>query len=167
MAGASIFFDLRDLHALETALNDAVARAEDLSPLMDAIGGAMETTVHERFEAEEEADGTKWPQSIRAKEEGGQTLRDDGHLDNSITHIFDASSTEIGSNLIYAGPNFFGATIRAKNGGYLKFSLPGDLGFVQVESVTIPARNPLGIGGDDEETMEELAADYLFGGLAA
>lgn len=167
MAGASIRFDLRDLRGLQAGLDAAQARSEDLSPLMDAIGLAMETTVHERFEAEQDADGTPWKPSIRARTEGGQTLRDTGHLDNSITHRAGADEVEIGSNLIYARPNFFGATITAKNGGYLKFSLPGGLGFAQVRSVTIPSRNPLGIGGDDEETIGELAADYLLGGLAA
>lgn len=167
MAGASIRFNLGEIDGLASMLDAAHARALDLSPLMDRIGMAMETTVHERFEAEEDADGAKWTPSIRAKEEGGQTLRDRGHLDNSITHRAGAAEVEIGSNLIYAAPNFFGATITAKGDGYLKFSLPGGLGFRSVKSVTIPARNPLGIGGDDEETMEELTADYILGDLAA
>lgn len=167
MPGASIRFDAHELDALTRTLDAGGARARDLTPLMDAIGMAMETTTHERFEAEEDARGKPWKPSIRARTEGGQTLRDKGHLDNSITHVPSSDAVEIGSGLIYAAPNFFGATITAKPGGYLKFGLPGGLGFRSVGSVTLPSRNPLGVGGDDEENIVELAEDFLAGGLAA
>lgn len=165
MSGAGIVFRIGDLPRMETALRSARARALDLAPLMDQIGMEMETTTHERFASESDAQGNPWKPSIRARTEGGQTLRDDGHLDNSITHRFSSDEVEIGSNLIYAAPNFFGAVIRAKNGPHLKFRLPGRLGFVSVESVTLPERNPLGIGGDDPETIMELTGDYILGEL--
>lgn len=167
MSGASIVFRIGDLPHMEASLRSARARSLDLAPLMDQIGMAMETSTHERFASESDAQGNPWKPSIRARVEGGQTLRDDGHLDNSITHRASADEVEIGSNLIYAAPNFFGAVIRAKNGPHLKFRLPGRLGFVAVESVTLPARNPLGIGGDDDDTIGELTADHILGELRA
>lgn len=166
MAGAAITFNLSELPGLESALAAARARALDLHPLMDQIGMAMETTTHERFTEERAPDGKPWAPTIRKREEGGQILRDKGHLDNSITHLASSDSVEIGSNLIYARPHQDGATIRAKGGGKLKFALPGSLGFRSIEQVIIPARPYLGLGGDDELTIEELAEDYLAGELA-
>lgn len=167
MAGTSLTFTLSDLADMQAQLEAAHRRSEDFSPLMDQIGAAMETSTHERFEKEEAPDGTAWAETIRKKEEGGQILRLDGHLDNSVTHRAGADEVEIGSNLIYAGVHQDGATIWAKKDGYLRFALPGGLGFAMVDHVTIPARPYLGIGGDDEETIAELTADYLLGDLAA
>lgn len=164
MAGAAIHFDIGTLPGIERALMSAHKRSLDLAPLMDQIGNAMEVTTHERFESESDPDGNPWKQSIRARTEGGKTLTKDGHLDNSITHSFTADSAEIGSNLIYAGIHQQGGRISGKSGN-LRFQLPGALGFRSVESVLIPARPFLGLGGDDEMTIGELTGDYLLGEL--
>lgn len=165
---AAITIDLGELVALNGRLEAAYARSKDLSPLMDAIGMAMETSTDERFDNEATPDGRPWKQSIRAREDGGKTLTgpNSARLRNSITHAANADSVEIGSNLIYAGIHQFGGRITAK-AGHLKFALPGGLGFVSVKGVNIPARPYLGIGGDDEQTIAELSADYLFEELAA
>ncbi len=165
MAGASIHFDIAELPGIERSLRAAQARSLDLEPLMDQIGMAMETTTHERFEEERAPDGAPWTPTIRKREEGGQILRQRGHLDNSITHKASADSVEIGSNLIYARIHQEGGTISAKGDGPLRFKLPGALGFRSAESVFIPARPFLGIGGDDEQTIVELTEDYLLGEL--
>lgn len=149
MAGVAVTFDLSQLPGLSAALGAAIARLDDLEPLMDQIGNAMETTTHERFETERGPDGTPWTPTIRSREEGGQILRLDGHLDNSVTHRASADSVEVGSNLIYARIHQQGGTISAKS----------------IESVLIPARPYLGIGGDDEETILELTSDYVLGEL--
>lgn len=165
MAGAAVIFNLSDLAGIEHALLAAHKRSLDLSPLMDQIGNAMELTTHERFEGEHDPDGNPWKPSIRARTQGGKTLTKDGHLDNSVTHASSSDSVEIGSNLIYARIHQQGGTISGKTGN-LRFRLPGKLGFRSVESVLIPARPFLGIGGDDEETIGELTGDYLLGEMA-
>lgn len=163
---AAITIDLGELVALNGRLEAAYARSKDLSPLMDAIGMAMETSTDERFDNEASPDGRPWKKSLRAREQGGKTLTDSARLRGSITHAANADSVEIGSNLIYAGIHQFGGRIAAKS-GHLKFALPGGLGFVSVKGVNIPARPYLGIGGDDEQTIAELSADYLLEDLAA
>ncbi len=163
---AGITFDIGELIALDGRLVAAYERSQDLSPLMDAIGMAMETSTDERFDDEAGPDGRPWKQSVRSKETGGKTLTDSPRLRGSITHSANADSVEIGTNLIYAGIHQGGGRITAKS-GHLKFQLPGGLGFVSVEGVNIPARPYLGIGGDDEITITELSADYLLQDLAA
>ena len=163
---AGITIDLSELVALDGRLEAAYARSKNLSPLMDAIGMAMETSTEERFDNEASPDGLPWKKSIRAREEGGKTLTDSARLRGSITHAASADQVEIGSNLIYAGIHQVGGRITAKS-GHLKFALPGGLGFVSVKGVNIPARPYLGIGGDDEQTIVELSADYLLEDLAA
>ncbi len=157
---AGLSFDLRQLEAIADQLDAAAAQGRDMTVLMDRIGMAMETTTEERFEQEQAPDGSKWTPSLRAKEDGGKTLTLTGRLSNSITHLARADSVEVGTNLIYAGVHQFGATIRAKTDRGLAFKLPG-IGFVRPMSVVIGARPFIGIGGDDEETIAELAEDFF------
>lgn len=163
---AGITFDIGELVALDGRLSAAYDRSRDLSPLMDSIGMAMETSTDERFDNEAGPDGMPWKKSLRAKEEGGKTLTDSARMRGSITHSASATQVEVGTNLIYAGIHQFGGRITAKS-GHLKFTLPGGLGFVSVVGVNIPARPYLGIGRDDEQTIAELSADYLLEDLAA
>lgn len=144
MASATITFDLSQLTALNGALADAHARSLDLEPLMDKIGNAAELTIEERFASQSGPDGAKWTSSQRVLKFGGQTLTLGGFLRDSITHNAGPDSVEVGSNLIYA---------RAQQFGF--------------EENNLPARPYLGVGGDDEETWTELAAEHLLGGLAA
>lgn len=144
MAGTSFRIDFHEMIAMDGRLVAAAARAEDLSPLMDAIGQAMETSTHDRFDSETDPQGVPWEPSQRVKAFGGKTLTLAGHLDNSVTHIFSANDTEIGSNLVYARPH--------------------DLGWPEGH---LPQRQFIGLGGDDEQTIVELAADYLLEDLAA
>lgn len=65
-----------------------------------------------------------------------------GNLKRSITSEMDAQGTKIigriGSNLVYAGIQEFGGTIKPKNGKYLKFK--GSYGWVSVKQVTIAGK---------------------------
>ena len=160
-----IRFDLSQIEALADQFDAAGDAMRDMSDLMDMIGMAMETTVEERFAGEHAPDGRPWTPSIRKKVEGGKTLTKSGRLSNSITHNAGSDSVEIGSNLIYAGTHQNGAVIAGNPD--LVFRLPGALGFRRAKSVTIPARPFLGIGGDDETTITELAEDWLAERLAA
>ncbi len=153
-------FNLREIEVLADRFDEAEARGRDLTELMDRIGMAMETSTQERFETETAPDGGKWQPSIRARVQGGKTLTLSGRLANSITHRATGDSVEIGTNLIYANTHQEGATIRAKS-GRLAFNLPGGLGLRRPEQVVIPARPFVGLGGDDEETIVELAEDFF------
>jgi phage virion morphogenesis protein len=147
MGTASLRIDLSDMVALDGRLAAAHAHMQDLRPLMDAIGQAMEASTDERFDAEAAPDSAPWEQSERARLDGGKTLTDDTRLRRSITHVVGISGdpfTEVGSNLIYARPHNLGWA----EGG-------------------LPQRQFLGLGGDDEATIAELAGDFMMEGMTA
>lgn len=166
---ATMELRLRGDRAFEAALGGLVAGFDNLEPLAERFGVYLESSTIERFDTETAPDGTPWQQSIRAREEGGQTLTDSSQLRSSIHADPANGSVRWGSNKIYARIHNDGGTIKAKGGGKLKFNLPGGLGFVSVDSVTIPQRQFLGINAEDEAELINLAEEYaadVAGGLA-
>lgn len=165
---ATLELRLRGDGAFEAALGGLVRGLDNLEPLMERFGVYLESSTIERFDTETAPDGSAWDQSIRAKEEGGQTLTDSSQLRSSIHAEPANGSVRWGSNKIYARMMNDGGTIRAKGGGKLKFQLPGGLGFRSVDGVTIPARPFLGINAEDEAELLTLTEKYAaeIGGLA-
>lgn len=145
----------------ELALGRLAHAVEDRASLLYVLGEYLESATIERFTREEAPDGQAWSESIRAREEGGKTLSDQGLLKGSITHNVRGDTIEVGTNLIYAGVHQFGATIRPKKGQYLKFFLPG--GLVFAKEVTIPARPYLGISAEDQTELLALTEDHIAG----
>lgn len=133
---------------------------DDKSDLLDVIGINMVENTRLRFSDQVAPDGTAWEPSLRAINEGGDTLRDKGVLLNSITHAQDANGVEWGTNVPYALPLHFGATIHAVNGPYLKFKVPGGA-WAQKAEVTIPARPFLGMDSDDEQLVIDIIESFL------
>lgn len=167
---ATLELRLRGDGAFEAVLGGLVRGFDNLEPLMEIFGVYLESSTIERFDTETAPDGSAWQQSIRAKEEGGQTLTDSSQLRSSIHAEPSSSSVRWGSNKINARMMNDGGTIRAKGGGKLTFQLPGGLGFRSVDQVTIPARPFLGINAEDEAELVALTEDFaadLLGGAAA
>lgn len=164
---ATLELRLRGDGAFEAALGGLLRGFDNLEPLMERFGGYLESSTIERFDTETAPDGSAWQQSIRAKEEGGQTLSDSRQLLGSIHAEPSSSSVRWGSSKIYARMMNEGGTIRAKGGGKLTFQLPGGLGFRSVDEVTIPARPFLGINAEDEAELLTLTEEYAaeIGGL--
>jgi len=155
-------FDLGDLGVV-SPFAVLQAAGEDLTPLMDAIGRVLVAGAQERIAVSNtDPDGIAWPESLRVRETGGRTLRDQGHLLASITSAPEARQVTIGSNLIYAGIHQVGGTIRAKGGGGLHFTLANGEEVV-VGSVTIPARPYLGISTAEAEDIGDLTAAHFSG----
>ncbi|MCL9999242.1 MAG: phage virion morphogenesis protein [Erythrobacter sp.] len=167
MAG-TLELRLRGDGAFEAALGGLLRGIDNLEPLMERFGVYLESSTIERFDTETAPDGSAWEQSIRAKEEGGQTLTDSSQLRSSIHAEPANGSVRWGSNKIYARMMNDGGTIRAKGGGKLTFQLPGGLGFRSVDEVTIPARPFLGINAEDEAELLTLTEEYAaeIGGLS-
>ncbi len=165
---ATMELRLRGDGVMEAALGRIIRGFDNIEPLMADFGTYLESSTIERFEAETAPDGTPWEQSIRAKEDGGQTLTDSSQLKSSIHAEPSSGSVRWGSNKIYARIQNDGGTIRAKGGGKLKFPLPGGLGFRSVDQVTLPARPYLGINAEDEAELTALAEEYAadLGGIA-
>lgn len=139
---------------------DALIRAGvDMRPAMDEIGAMLVTATQIRFERGVGPDGKAWEPSYRASSEGGKTLVDRGHLRDSITHQATKDEVRVGTNVLYAAVHQFGATIRAKGSGHLKFQVGGR--WASKKQVTIPARPFLGVSRDDQAEIGNILADHV------
>jgi phage virion morphogenesis protein len=146
-------------------LQAAFARMEALGqrprPIWEAIGQYGESSTRLRFKKQTDPEGRRWVPSIRAQASGpGQTLIHKARLFRSISHRADNNGAEWGTNVIHAGVHQFGAVIKAKSAGALRFRMPGG-GFVTVKKVTIPARPYLGVNADDGREIQALSHDAV------
>lgn len=132
----------------------------DKAELLDDIGAGLADNTRLRFSDQTGPDGVRWKPSIRALAQGGETLRDTGRLMSSITHTVLANGVEVGTNVPYAAPLHFGATIRPTAGQFLRFSIPG-AGWATVSEVELPARPFLGLDADDEQYVVDVIAQFL------
>ena len=115
------------------------------------------------FHAMEDPQGRKWEKSIRASEEGGQTLTETSDLKNSIRRRATGKGFVIGTNKKYAGTHQNGGrfTIRAKNKPCLRFKIGGR--WISKKEVTIemPKREFLGISEKDMDEIRGTLEDFV------
>lgn len=131
----------------------------DKAGLLNQIGIEVSENTRLRFLDGVAPDGTPWEPSIRAKTQGGETLRDTGRLMNSITHLVSGDHVEVGTNVPYAYPLHFGAEIKPTAGKYLTFQVAGR--WARKTSVTLPARPILGITDEDEVSITGVISAFL------
>lgn len=143
-----------------SALSALALDSKDKVDLLDQIGINMVENTRLRFGDQVSPDGQAWAPSLRAINEGGETLRDTGHLLGSFAHQASGDSVAWGTNVPYAMPLHFGATIQAVNGPYLKFKVPGGA-WAQKKEVTLPARPFLGMDSDDEQLVVDIIGAFL------
>ena len=160
MAGATLEFTFKDeeVRAMARRFRERLARVR-FKPLLTSIGNEMVTSVSRRFETGTAPDGSRWPESLRARLTGGQTLIKSGRLRDSIAETgpqLTARSVEVGTNVVYAAIHQFGGVIRARRAKALR--VPG-IGFRK--SVTIPARPYLGLSDTDARVIQDLTEDWL------
>ena len=156
MAGARVTVDL---DPVRDAIGRLAAAGRETRGLMDAIGAHVEARTAERFELEQAAGGGRWPPSIRALAEGGQTLTDSGRLRASITRDVEDRRVLVGTNVLYAAIQQFGGTIRAKTAKGLRFKAGSE--WRRKQCVTLPPRPFLGIDDDDRTEIALIARDWL------
>ncbi len=123
------------------------------------IGEELVASTQLRFREETAPDSTKWPQSIRAREEGGQTLSDTRRLRNSITAAARPDRVEVGTNDKRAAVHQFGAVIRPKRAKALRFRVGKR--WATKQEVSIPARPFLGVSDDDEQAIKEIIQERI------
>ena len=159
---AGIFIDARvdGLEGLANGLARMAALGQRPRSIWDAIGQYGESSTRLRFARGYGPDRKTWVPSHRVRTQGGQTLVQKARLLRSISHNADNSGTSWGTNVKYAITHQFGATIKAKSAGGLRFALPG-VGFVTVRAVKIPARPFLGVNADDGREMLALVNEAI------
>lgn len=123
------------------------------------IGEHLVTSTRERFKTETAPDGTRWPKSIRAGSEGGQTLSDTAHMKNSVTYAARPDRVEAGTNDKKASTHQAGATIRPKRAKYLQFRVGKR--WVRKKEVTIPKREFMGINEDDQAAINDILREHI------
>ncbi|WP_298032284.1 phage virion morphogenesis protein [uncultured Desulfovibrio sp.] len=170
MAGATLEFRFTDeeLRRATRQLRDRLARIR-FRPLLTAIGNELVTSVSRRFETATAPDGSRWPQSLRVRREGGQTLVKTARLRDSISRAgpqVTARSVEVGTNVEYADIHQFGATIpphtiRARRARALRIPGIGCRRQVRHPGGLIPARPFLGLSAQDETIIQDMTEDWL------
>lgn len=151
MAGVAYTLEARGLDAALTALKGyADGVPARLALLADAAGALIESSVKARLgETKRAPDGAAWdPWSERygATRRPGQSLLEaEGDLRDSIQALTSPAEVRVGSNLVYAAIHQFGGADVGRN---------------------IPARPYLGLSGEDERGVTDLAEGFLRGGLA-
>lgn len=155
MAGVQLSITLDDAAAMR-ALTALSAAAEDMTPLMEAIGRALVNGAVERIGTTNVSpDGSAWQPSRRASEDGGKTLHDSGALIQGINAWAAPDQVVVGTNVPYAAVHQMGAATGSlgvwvgedKRGRAMTVASPwGD----------IPARPYLGISDDEQLVISDL-----------
>lgn len=131
----------------------------DPQPLLRDIAFLGEASTRERFRSQTGPDGQRWKPSLRAQLFGGKTLTKDGHLGDSVSSTADKHEAAWGTNRIYDVVHQFGAVIKAKAAGGLRFKI-GER-WSSKRQVTIPAREFLGVSADDDRDILDLVSDHI------
>jgi hypothetical protein len=80
MSGAATTVEVRD-EEVRRVLGRLLDLGRDLRPVTDEIGRTLVKNTELRFDVDQAGpDGTPWLPSLRAKLQGGQTLKDTGRL---------------------------------------------------------------------------------------
>ena len=148
---------------LNAGLAELEANVTDWTPVMEQIGEYLVMSTKERFKKGESPDGAKWaPKSASTLARYGarKSNRVDvrplfgpsGSLSSQIFHEAGPAHVAVGSNLIYAAVQQFGAGKGAF--GTMANGSPIPWG-------NIPARPFLGLSPEDETNILALVVDYL------
>lgn len=130
--------DLRVMQTLENLRQLSGGRA---LPVMQDIARYGKTSTQLRFRSQTAPDGQRWWPSHRAKQEGGQTLRDTNRLFRSITWRAQPNSAEWGTNVVYAAAHNFGIhkVVQIKAHRRTTRRTHGERGAVSVKSSPVKA----------------------------
>lgn len=157
--------DFNALHSLTARIGElrSPSLRRDLAAFM---GAEALSQIEEGFRNQRDPYGRAWPQSMRARQMGGQTLTERATLRRSFSqggvHARPDGFT-VGSNVVYAKAHQKGATITPRSAKALAFRLPGGP-FVITRSVTLPKRQiiPEGnLGPIWGPAFEQAAEDFI------
>jgi phage gpG-like protein len=145
---ASFAGDFAGLRRLIRAVRHLTTPKGQAGVVKAAAWGAL-SALEKRFATATDPKGQPWKPSLRAQLEAGQTLSDTGRLRRSFSvRAAGPWGFTIGTNVRYAAPHQFGATIVPKQARYLRFRLAGGRGkrkggkgrWVATTQVRLPAR---------------------------
>ena len=148
-----------DFAAVNEMLDRLDRKAQDLTPILDLVGGVLEEAAERAFETETSPDGRPWPDlspvTIRRRERDGHVpitkLQVSGELAASVGIVeIGPRSVTVGTSVVYAAVQQFGAA----KGEFGKGKRPVPWG-------DIPARAYLGVPDEAKAEIEKLITDWL------
>ena len=142
--------------AVTSALTRLGAQLGDLTPVMNQIGEYLVLSTKKRFEKGVSPEGAKWapksPATLARSRDVRPLFGPSGMLSSQIFHEAGPSQVEVGSNLIYAAVQQFGAG-KGQFGNMTNGS--------PIPWGNIPARPFFGISPEDETNILTLIADFM------
>ena len=162
-----ITVEIKDAGASE-ALARLQVHLSDLSPVMNEIGMFLVASTKQRFAETVDPTGGKWaalsPVTLRhyerTKQKFGPVLHKTGDLRESIFHAYDASSVSVGTNLIYAAVQQFGAA-QGAFGAAIGKDKKGRDHFHHIPWGNIPARPFIGLSDSDRTNIQDTVTEWL------
>lgn len=142
------------------AILDRLSRPQG-ETLIEALARLMREQIRERLIAGGPSpDGTAWKANLEGRT---PILHRSGALARSIDYAVSGNEAVAGSGLIYAAIHHFGGIIKPKNGSALKFwwQSGGFVNFAVVKSVTMPAREYVGLSAENRSELVQAAVGYL------
>lgn len=104
-APVTVHYEVKDAPVIE-ALEQLIRAAGDPRPALDEAGQFLTQNIVDLFRQGQSPYGDPWPPSRRAKETGGTTLIDRGHLRDANTHRVDGlgagATLTVGNSMKYA-----------------------------------------------------------------
>ena len=164
----NIRIDLDDKE-LRATLSRLVAFGHDLSPVTAEIAAHILRVTGDAFEQERDpATGSAWAPlsevTLRQREksghvgsDGAKKLQASRNLLKSIVADFDAESAVVGTNLVYATTQQFGAERGEFGHGQFKTKK----GSFPIPWGNIPARPFLGVSPEDERAITDIISDHV------
>lgn len=157
MAGARIEVDA-DTRAVRQALQGLVEASINLRQPLEEIGSALRSSTEERFEDEEDPEGSPWAELKEATQQQLVTkrrrrgdehiLRRQGYLYASLTYAARQTEVEVGTNRIYGAIHQLGGEPDMPPG-----------------PAAVPARPFLGMSDQDEREIGDILERHLNRGL--
>lgn len=147
--------------ALTDRLTGIISVLENPQPMWEAVGFTMKENTRLRFSDQLDIYGRGLVPSIRALEEGGQTLRDTGRMMNSITFFASKKGVQWGipAEFPYATILNTGGTIVPRTKPKLKFKVGSR--WVSAARVVMPERRVIGISTEDKQDIIDVVVSFL------
>ena len=154
MSGVAIKIDATGL-TQRLAQLEGIAEAP-LDELAEGTGRLVQEQTRRRIEEEKTTpDGAPW----KPNRAGTSILYQSGALSRSVDYLAAPNQVQVGSGLIYASVHQKGKVIKPRNARALVFMMGNELVFAR--SVTIPAREWLGLSADNEDEIVSATEDWL------
>lgn len=165
-----------DQRPVADALRGLMQHLDDLTPAMQDIGEYLTVSTKQRFQAGVAPSGAKWapntPLTLSRKKGSKPLIGETKRLSTEILSHADRDAVEVGSNLVYAAIQQFGAKM-GQFGRYSQLSrrtayAPTDFrhhagtqkGF-PIPWGNIPARPFLGLSDDDVTAVLDIVQEHI------